>query len=560
MIKIPLRHRISFKLAQTGIILALIIGLTFSGFQVYRNFKYEEEKLNAGVGNFLTSLASAASRSIHILDIDLASEVVDGLLNNKFIQSATVVDDFGIVLSHRTKPKQGTRSRWISNKIIDEYRTYTVPLPMINSKSSLHGQLIVVINNNWAFASFFERSFFILLVDLIRNMILVLLLFIAFYLQLTKPIVKLTELINSIDPEDLDSNGITVAKQHRNDELGLLANTTNNFIALIQQLLVERKKNEVELIIARDELEIRVGERTEELEREVLEREYVQNKLKDANANLEQRVDERTKELKAEITERKRDKIELIKAKEAAESSSRIKSEFLANMSHELRTPLNAIIGFSSIMQDELFGKMNNKKYIEYSGDINSSGTHLLEVIGDILDVSKIEVGELILAESSFSLYKLMEACLKTLNVAAENRGLVMHNNISTDFPDILADQLRIRQVFLNILTNAVKFTNNGGTVTIIAYLDACNNIIISITDTGIGIPEDKIEYVLEPFSQVDNVFSRTHDGVGLGLSLTKSLIELHNGEIRIESEVDIGTSIIIIMPAERTILNTIIS
>ena len=433
-------------------------------------------------------------------------------------------------------------------------------MPRINSKSSLHGQLIVVINNNWAFASFFERSFFILLVDLIRNMILVMLLFIAFYFQLTKPIVKLTELINIIDPEDLDSNGITVAKQHQNDELGLLANTTNNFIALIQQLLLERKKNEVELIIARDELEIRVAERTEELEHEVLEREYVQNKLKDANANLEQRVDDRTKELKAEIVERKRDKIELIKAKEAAESSNRTKSEFLANMSHELRTPLNAIIGFSSIMQDELFGKMHNKKYMEYSGDINSSGIHLLEVIGDILDVSKIEVGELVLAESSFSLYKLMESCLKTINAAAEIRGLVMYNNISTDFPDIFADQLRIRQVFLNILTNAVKFTNNGGTITIIAYLDACNNIIISITDTGIGIPEDKIEYVLEPFSQVDNVFSRTHDGVGLGLSLTKSLIELHNGEIRIESEVDIGTSIIIIMPAERTILNNIIS
>jgi len=554
LIKIPLRHRISFKLAQTGIILALIIGLSFNSFQVYDDYKKEEEKLDGNIKEFLESLEPSASRAVHTLDEALASEVVNGLLKNKFIQSATVIDDLGAILSHKKSPPHGTKTSWLTKNLINKHQTYTAPLYRLGSKSSTPGQMIVVINYDWAFSSFIERSLIGVLFGLMNTMILVLLLFIVFYLKITKPMVQLTESINSIDPEDPDSNKITVPAQHGSDELGLLANTTNQFVSLIQSLLAERKKNEVKLIIARDDLELRVAERTKALRHEVAERKYVEESLKEVNATLEQRVNERTKELETEITERKRGEIELIKAKESAELSNRTKSEFLANMSHELRTPLNAIIGFSSIMRDELFGVMENKKYLEYSADINNSSTHLLHVIGDILDVSKVEVGELSLVENNFDLHETVVSCFKTLEVQAQNRHILMQNQIPVDFVKIYADPLRIRQVFLNIITNSVKFTETGGTISVKTKLNEDNGIVITITDTGIGIPADKLAHVLEPFSQVDNVFTRTHDGVGLGLSLSNSLIELHGGHITIESEINVGTSIIIKMPPSRTI------
>ena len=333
---------------------------------------------------------------------------------------------------------------------------------------------------------------------------------------------------------------------------------TNRLVKSVRDLLKERKESENALIAARDQLEMRVLERTKELQYEIFERRNAQDALKQANQHLEERVEDRTASLLAEIAERKKAERELIAAKENAELANRTKSEFLANMSHELRTPLNAVIGFSTIMNEEMFGEIGNPKYKEYCHDIYRSSTHLLQLIGDILDISKVEVGELTLKEELGDIDLIAETCLKTLETSIEKKKLVIVRNVADTLPQLYADPLRVRQVLLNLLSNAVKFTDEGGTITLTILEGEQGRISVAVSDTGIGIPADKLDRVLEPFGQVDNVLSRSHEGIGLGLSLTKALMELHGGSLELESEEGVGTRVTVLFPASRSRVNAI--
>ena len=234
-------------------------------------------------------------------------------------------------------------------------------------------------------------------------------------------------------------------------------------------------------------------------------------------------------------------------AKIRAEAANHAKSEFLANMSHELRTPLNAINGFSEIMASEMFGPLGHARYKEYSGDILSSGQHLLSLINDILDMSKIEAGKMQLRVEPVSIDEVVDDTLRLVRQRADKAGLKLRTHLPT-LPDVQADFRALKQVLLNLLTNAIKFTPQGGTVTISAAVTD-DNIHLSVADTGIGIPEKALSRLAKPFEQVENQFSKTKEGTGLGLALTKSLIEMHNGRMEIDSEVGKGTSVHVILP-----------
>ncbi|MGH6960896.1 MAG: sensor histidine kinase [Dongiaceae bacterium] len=239
-------------------------------------------------------------------------------------------------------------------------------------------------------------------------------------------------------------------------------------------------------------------------------------------------------------------------ARETAEAANRAKSDFLANMSHELRTPLNAIIGFSDIMKGEMLGPVSNVKYVEYIGDINNSATHLLSVINDILDLSKIEVGNVELREETVDLDAIIRACLAIIAERAHNGGLTLHYETPPGLPRLWSDARRIKQILINLLSNAVKFTPQGGSIFADVRIEPDGRLSLVITDTGIGIRREDLDTVMAPFGQADTGLDRKYEGTGLGLPLTKAFAELHGGALRLESELGAGTKAIVTFPADR--------
>ncbi len=251
---------------------------------------------------------------------------------------------------------------------------------------------------------------------------------------------------------------------------------------------------------------------------------------------------------------------QLERARVVAESASRTKSEFLANISHELRTPLNAIIGFSDIIRQQMFGTIEQARYLEYARDINESGTHLLHIINDILDLSKAEAGMMRFDEQEMDIATVLRHCVKLLEERADRGEVLLKSKIPENLPRLIADEHRFKQIVLNILSNAVKFTEEGGRVTVSAqYIPAGDKagMQIIIEDTGIGMDLDEIDQALQYFGQIDSGLNRRYEGTGLGLPLAKKLLHLHQGEMIIHSTPGSGTTVILSFPLKRVVQAT---
>jgi signal transduction histidine kinase len=221
-------------------------------------------------------------------------------------------------------------------------------------------------------------------------------------------------------------------------------------------------------------------------------------------------------------------------------------------MSHELRTPLNAILGFSDMMQGQALGPIGNVQYLSYASDIHESGRHLLGVVNDILDISRIETGDLKLNEEEIDIEGAIEACIRLLRVRAEYAKIKIVARIGNCLPYFYGDARLIKQTIINLLANAIKFSHEGGTVAIRADRDADGDLTVSIADDGIGMAKDDIPRALEPFGQVDSSLARRYEGTGLGLPLAKSFIELHGGDLDIDSEQGLGTTVTVRLPRSR--------
>ncbi|MCX6272239.1 MAG: ATP-binding protein [Bacteroidetes bacterium] len=314
---------------------------------------------------------------------------------------------------------------------------------------------------------------------------------------ISSPVLKLAELTASIS----QNQDFTIQLEAQgNDEVGILYNQFNKMLSQLLKWKNERDHAEKELIFNSDHLEELVKMRTAELERE----------------------------------------------KENAQSADKLKSAFLATMSHELRTPLNSIIGFTGILMQEHPGPLNSEQKKQL-GMAQQSARHLLSLINDILDISKIEAGQLQMNIHTFNLPDLINKVSETMNPFAEKKNLRLITSINTDIQDITSDKLRIQQILLNLVNNAIKFTESGSVS--IECSDSDQSFTVRIIDTGIGIEEKQMDNLFKPFSQIDTGLSRKHEGSGLGLSICKKLLELLNGSIEVESESGKGSTFTVKFP-----------
>jgi len=275
--------------------------------------------------------------------------------------------------------------------------------------------------------------------------------------------------------------------------------------------------------------------------RDITARKQAERVLADYSRSLEQQVKERTTALAEAMHDAQL-------ARHAAEAANRAKSDFLASMSHELRTPLNAILGFSEVLLEQMFGALNAKQE-EYLNDIFTSGQHLLALINDILDLAKVEAGKLELELAAVDLGPLFEGCLILVRERALAHAITLSLEVAPDVGTIIADERKIKQIVVNLLANAVKFTPDHGQV----GLRACRTpagVEITVWDTGVGIAPDDQQRIFEAFQQVGSGLTRQTEGTGLGLALTKSLVELHGGTIRVDSRLGHGSAFLVTLPA----------
>ncbi|AZZ77492.1 MULTISPECIES: response regulator [Pseudomonas] len=501
---IKFTHRLSYKQARLTVLVGFILGTLLSLLQIGIDYASEDASINREILSLLEISHNPASRIAYNIDAELAQELTLGLLRSPAIISAQLIDNNSTVLASVKRPELQSGYRVISDFLFGAKRQFEDRLYLDHLPNESLGVLSLEVDT-YAFGSrFLRRAEITLLNGFARSLILTGLLLALFYVMLTKPLVRVIRELSGRDPRSAEPTTLECPSGHANDEIGVLVKVAN------QQF--------------------------ENIATEIQQRRNAENRLTDYLGQLENIVSARTAELKAINTRLSQSNQELEVARSTALEMAEARSAFLANMSHEIRTPLNGLLGMIALSLD---GPLNAEQQQQLS-IAHDSGKVLVELLNDILDLSKFDAGQLELEHIPFDLGSLIE---DTANLLSQNAAPSVELTCLIDphFPAlVLGDPTRVRQIVSNLLSNALKFTRFGRVD--VRLSTSRDGVRIEVCDTGIGIAQDAQLKIFQPFTQAGAGITRQYGGTGLGLALTYNLCEAMQGRLTISSETGFGS------------------
>ncbi|MGB0670025.1 MAG: ATP-binding protein [Rhodospirillales bacterium] len=587
---------LSKRLVLVFVLASSVVTLVISAVQLYWDYRREVSGVEAVIEQIRRVHSESLAQNLWALDDERMQTTLNGVLRQRYVTGLAVLEAGKV------------RAR-VGNEKGDMERTFPLMWDLNNTSTEI-GALQVFIDMGPVYEAVINRGLEILLGNVIKTAVVIILMLIILHRMLSVHVNKITAYLSAMrfgprpEPLILDRPSTKVRKP---DELDVLVDALNGMSRKVSDYLnylksaeerfrdfaeassdwywemgpdlrmtfVSERVNEIagfggNWVIGKARWELTNEDITSEKWRQhiadleacrpfknfVYTVNTTDGRLLVTSASGKPRFDAGGRFLgyrgsSTDITRRKMFENELARSLETAHRANRAKSEFLAHMSHELRTPLNSIIGFSQMMNAGIFGPLD-AKYAEYIGDIESSAQHLLEVINDILDISKIEAGEFNLEDVPMDIAAPVNDAHRLLRGRAESKGIDLDVLLAPGHHRIKADPRLVRQMVVNLLSNAVKFTPQGGRIWIEVLEGSSNSLQLIVADTGIGMEEDDIPRVLSPFGQVRKNAMLAHEGTGLGLSLTKKLAELHGGALTLESQPGRGTRVAIVFPAAR--------
>ena len=505
---IPLPRSLAMRQLLITLGFALLIGLVTGGFELIKEWRLWRSQIDTSTRQNLALVKASASEAAFQLSADQAGNVAAGLLNFEEISHVILSDNFGAILADRSRMQHSADGSFIGEHLIDGLGTRTLRLEYKDPHSpspAIHvGQLEVRLDAGVIGQRFLTLALNRMLFVVGFAILLSLLLGVVFYLSIIRPLVSLSHRIIALDPTAPAKESLPVTGSHANDEFGALVHNLNGMLQAMQRVHAQRDAAEASLSALNQELEQHVKDRTEALRQAMLELEI---------------------------------------KKEAAEQATRAKSQFLANMSHEIRTPMNGVMG----MIDLVLRRATDPKQIDWLTKSKSSAQHLLEVISDILDISKIESERLTLEERNFSLAQVLDDAVQMQGDAAQTKGLRLSSEIAPELPDHLCgDPTRLKQILINFVGNAIKFSEQGQiTVSARALEEDQHGVLLrlEVTDQGIGISPEAQARLFQAFTQSDGSMNRKYGGTGLGLAISKRIALLMGGDAGVISKEGHGST-----------------
>ncbi|RVU39470.1 PAS domain-containing sensor histidine kinase [Hwanghaeella grinnelliae] len=610
----------SVTLLQTWLIfvIAVGVGLVFGIAQLAREYDQQLVDIRKTSNAVIDSVEGAASQAAFTYDRYLASGVADGLLRFVPIVTVEIFDEFGNSLVSSSSKKSNYKENWTANFLPIEVTSISAPLHHALEPDKVIGTLVVEVSSEQAAMYVLRQAGYEILFALGRALILAIILLFIFNRLFTRPLVKMANEFSRIDPDDPKKGLLPDANSYPANEFRAVVESVNKLLGSVSSHIQARAKAAVALKeseqrfrsfaeIASDWLwemdsDFRftyfspragevlginvahaIGKSRYDLTSEMMDRPKWQQHMNDLENHRPFRNfaydihgpsgGPRTISLNGDpvfdengnftgfrgtgrdVTPEKESARALDAALRRAEEANQAKSEFLATMSHEFRTPLNAILGFSEMLKGQYFGPLGGEKYLEYADAIRSSGGHMLGLVDQVLDISAIEAGKRTYEFRAVDVREILDFAENDFQKAISDKGVALVINAAPDLPKVRADARSARQVMNNMLSNAVKFTETGGSITVTAT-ERDGFVSIQVADTGVGIPANRLPFIAEPFSRGLTDAYVAQEGAGLGLSIVKSLMSDHDGEMQIESEVGKGTTVTVFFPIASAEIN----